>query len=129
MTETDIAPCGMVCSLCHAYQRSKNTCGGCKSGVNIFDYCNKCIIRNCPNINKTSAYCFYCTDFPCKRLKALDSRYRKKYNMSFIENLNTIKERGVNAFIAATENRWKCESCGGLICIHKKQCLKCGKGV
>jgi len=45
-------------------------------------------------------FCFECNNFPCKRLKALDKRYRMKYHMSMIDNLNFIKENGLEAFLA-----------------------------
>jgi hypothetical protein len=125
--ECDIAPCGMICSLCHAYLRDKNTCGGCRSKDNIFGYCKKCVIRNCEHITDQTKYCYYCENYPCKRLKALDYRYRTKYNMSFIENLGFIKLHGADNFIKKQNEIWKCADCGELICIHKKCCLKCGE--
>lgn len=125
--ENDIAPCGMICSLCLAYLREKDTCDGCRTKGNIFGYCEKCIIRNCKYITEDTKYCYSCKKYPCKRLKALDYRYRTNYKMSFIVNLNYIKLYGAGDFIKKQNAIWKCPICGGLICIHRMSCLKCGR--
>ncbi|MFP4467179.1 MAG: DUF3795 domain-containing protein [Candidatus Goldiibacteriota bacterium] len=98
----DIAPCGMNCAVCYGYLREKNRCPGCRSMDGPVDYCRKCIIRNCLELKKgRTGFCYTCGKFPCKRLKSLDYRYRKKYGMSMIENLSAIKENGVRAFVKA----------------------------
>jgi hypothetical protein len=124
--EKMIAPCGMNCALCYAHLREKDKCPGCRSsGVN-FKYCKKCIIRNCENIEKGSnKYCYGCVKYPCSRLKALDKRYRNKYNMSMLENLNEIKTKGINTFLDNQNKRWTCKNCGAILCVHKKNCVKC----
>ena len=71
-------------------------------------------------------FCFEkCGQYPCKRLKNLDKRYKTKYEMSMIENLENIKNKGLELFLKNEEIRWKCEKCGGIICVHKKKCLNC----
>lgn len=124
-----IAPCGMNCALCLAYQRDKNRCMGCNSNdINMPKSCKNCIIKNCDN-KKTNPPidCYNCNKYPCTRLKQLDKRYRTKYNMSMIENLNYIKEFGMDNFLKNEQIRWKCTKCGGLICVHRNKCLKCDK--
>ncbi|MGE5396634.1 MAG: DUF3795 domain-containing protein [Chitinophagales bacterium] len=121
-----IAPCGMNCGLCLAYLRPKNKCTGC-NGPDLSKpaYCIKCIMRNCETIQKNeSKLCYECDTFPCKRLKQLDKRYRTKYSMSMIENLNNIKEFGMDEFIKNQTEKWKCPTCGGAICVHRG-CLDC----
>lgn len=127
MKEALIAPCGMNCRLCMAYQREKNHCRGCRSDCCIaYKTTGGCIIKNCPVIqNNKSGFCYECVKFPCKRLKQLDKRYRTKYHMSMIENLVTIKEQGVEAFLQSEEKRWTCCVCGSIVCVHKEACLKC----
>lgn len=122
-----IAPCGMNCRLCRAYQREKNQCKGCK-GDNAakLAYCLKCVIRNCSTIeNNTTGLCYECDKFPCRRLKQLDLRYRTKYQMSMIENLERIKQYGMDAFLQNEEIRWTCKKCGNIICVHHSICLVC----
>jgi uncharacterized OB-fold protein len=40
--------------------------------------------------------------------------------------LNYIKTNGIRKFITNENNRWKCNNCGVLICIHLTDCLNCG---
>jgi len=44
-------------------------------------------------------FCFECKKFPCDRLKHLDKRYRTKYHMRMIENLEILKKLGLKQFI------------------------------
>ena len=120
-----IAPCGMNCSLCLAYQREKNRCIGCnKEDANTHNHLAKCVIKNCPKrINLKN--CCKCDTYPCKRLKQLDKRYTLKYNMSMIDNLNYIDKNGIDSFLKKEELKWKCKKCGNSICVHRNKCLKC----
>lgn len=121
-----IAPCGMNCSLCLAFQREKNRCGGCLSIRIPAASCQQCIIRNCEMLAQTeSKFCYDCTKYPCTRLKNLDKRYRTKYHMSMLENLAFIQKHGIEKFIEAESTRWKCPQCGALICIHRSVCFQC----
>jgi hypothetical protein len=70
-------------------------------------------------------FCFECGEFPCRRLKNLDSRYRTRYQMSMIENLEFIQRHGLDAFLAKEEATWRCPACGGVICCHNGLCLQC----
>ncbi len=127
---TMIAPCGMNCALCYAHQRVKSQCPGCHGDdTNMPKSCVRCIIRNCEIIAASkSKFCFECTKFPCARLKQLDKRYRTKYGMSMIANLENIKESGIRSFIRDEKEKWRCSECGGLICVHRTSCIYCGKG-
>jgi uncharacterized OB-fold protein len=58
-------------------------------------------------------------------LEHLDKRYRTKYGMSMIDNLDTIKASGVRQFIREEKERRQCPECGRLICVHKPACLHC----
>lgn len=123
-----IAPCGMNCSVCRAYLREKNKCHGCR-----FTQLNKpisrvnCKIKNCEVFeNGEAKYCFECKNFPCRRLEILDKRYRT-YKMSMVENLKNIKNGGIRKFVEAENSRWRCNNCGGIICVHTRSCCNCGK--
>jgi hypothetical protein len=124
-----IAPCGMNCGICMAYLREKNKCPGCrgsdadKSVTRI-----RCKIKTCQVFQKSkSRFCFDCRNFPCDKLKHLDKRYRTKYHMSMVENLENIKLLGLRKFVAQEKTRWACSECGGIICVHKGYCYRCGK--
>ncbi|MDD4110327.1 MAG: DUF3795 domain-containing protein [Clostridia bacterium] len=123
-----IAPCGMNCGICLGYLREKNKCPGCRLiEPGTFKYNQKCIIKNCEFYKSgKDRFCYKCDKFPCKRLRDLDKRYRTNYNMSMIENLKNIEENGILKFVSSEKTRWRCE-CGETICVHRKNCLKCGK--
>ncbi len=125
-----IAPCGMNCSLCMAYQREKNRCIGCLGpDDNKPKSCVLCTIKNCDKRNPDEGlgYCFQCEKMPCKRLKQLDKRYTGKYHMSMLENLEMIKEQGIERFIENEINRWTCPNCGQLVSVHRDNCIRCGQ--
>ena len=132
MDEILIAPCGMNCALCSSYLAQKydlknkglrkSYCAGCRPrGKNC-----AFMKRNCELIGEGRIkYCYLCEKFPCKRLKHLDERYRKKYHMSMIENLKDIKGSGIAAFLAREEKKWKCVTCGEAISCHDGFCYNC----
>ncbi|MDA3935248.1 MAG: DUF3795 domain-containing protein [Actinomycetota bacterium] len=123
-----IAPCGMDCGLCIGHLRDRNPCGGCGGGdTNKPKHCVVCRIKNCDEIESgDSGFCFDCTKFPCARMRQLDKRYRTKYGMSMLENLERISELGLDGFVASEQERWTCAECGGVICVHREDCIYCG---
>ena len=46
--------------------------------------------------------------------------------MSMIENLNLIKEHGLDRFLESQEKTWKCPNCGEMVCCHNGICFNCG---
>ena len=128
LTANLIAPCGMNCGLCSGYLRVKKPCPGCRGDdAGKPNYCVACQIKNCEQLSgNEQSFCGDCESFPCKRLRQLDKRYRTKYGMSMIENLASIREIGLDEFVAEEKKRWTCPECGGLICVHKVTCLACG---
>jgi hypothetical protein len=126
-----IAPCGMDCGLCLAYLRDKNKCPGCNAPDNDKRItCVRCKIKNCKFIKgKKAKFCFECECFPCDRLKHLDKRYKTKYHMSMIENLENIKSLGINKFVKNEDIKWTCSKCGNIICVHKGCCISSGKKI
>lgn len=123
-----IAPCGMNCALCLAYLREKNRCAGCR----VDDHakrksCAACSIRTCgQRQGGTGDYCFDCGTCPRAWLRLLDKRYRTKYSMSMPGNLACIRELGAEEFLRREGERWTCAGCGGVICVHRENCLYCG---
>ncbi len=89
-----VAYCGLVCSVCPAYQATQNNdnaararlaaawtkqhnrevkpeeinCDGClPSGQRRIDYCSMCEIRKC-GTDKKVLNCAYCVQYPCDKL-------------------------------------------------------------
>ncbi|VVB75763.1 Uncharacterised protein [Candidatus Tiddalikarchaeum anstoanum] len=116
----------MNCAICLAYLRDKNHCVGCRgSDTDKNISCIRCKIKNCNE--RKGKYCFSCKLYPCEKIKHIDKRYRTKYEMSMIENLNNIKKIGITKFVKNETKRWTCPSCKGVICVHKGYCYNCGK--
>jgi hypothetical protein len=120
-----IAPCGMNCGICMAFLREKNHCPGCR--VLFEDKCKSrlnCRIKNCESLQ--SWFCFACHNYPCTRLNHLDKRYRTKYSMSMIRNLENIKANGIESFLKSEKEKWQCPGCGGTVNVHRGICSACG---
>jgi hypothetical protein len=132
MEEILIAPCGMNCGLCVSYLAMKNDLK--KKGFNK-TYCAGCRPRgkNCAFLKKSCErlgqglvnFCYECPDFPCRRLKGLDKRYKERYHMSMIDNLKSMRDHGMQQFLAGEEAKWRCPQCGQSICCHNGLCLNC----
>ncbi|MCQ6961634.1 DUF3795 domain-containing protein [Methanolobus chelungpuianus] len=124
-----IAPCGMNCNICVAYLREKNKCPGCRGPDDNKPVTRwKCKIKTCDVFQKEGPqFCFKCAVFPCKKLKALDKRYRTKYHMRMIENLEYIRDCGIMPFLENEKSKWTCSGCGGTVCVHKGYCYSCGE--
>ncbi|MCU4176582.1 DUF3795 domain-containing protein [Carboxylicivirga sp. N1Y90] len=123
-----IAACGMNCGLCIGYLRDKNPSGGCfkKDDLNKPGSCRNCVIVNCKALAKTtSGFCYECGKYPCSRLKRLNTRYRTKYGMSMLDNLNFITGKGMQSFLENEQSRWACENCGAGLSVHRPFCLEC----
>ena len=110
--------------LSRIFKRSK-ACPGCRGDDSFKSKaCIACRIKNCEKIvNGEVKYCFSCDGFPCARLNHLDKRYRTKYGMSMIDNLENIRQFGIRHFIRNEKERWTCPQCGEMICVHNPQCL------
>ncbi len=128
MEKYHIAPCGMNCSLCLAFQRDKNRCSGCNGpDEHKPKSCIACRIRNCDKLIRIESNDFCgCGSKPCLRLKQLDKRYRTRYGMSMLENLKRIKNDGLDQFMADEITKWTCRECSAMLCVHRGICPVCG---
>jgi hypothetical protein len=43
-----------------------------------------------------------------------------------LENLAYIRDSGIRKFIQKEKERWTCRECGGVVSVHRKECLYCG---
>ncbi|MFC1899444.1 DUF3795 domain-containing protein [Chloroflexota bacterium] len=130
-----VAPCGMNCGVCANYLALQSNLK--KKGFNK-SYCVGCRPRdkNCTHMSNQCdllgkgliSFCYECTGFPCRRLKALDKRYRTFYHMSVIDNLIFLKEHGIESFLEKEEEKWQCSECRGAISCHNGVCFRCHPG-
>ena len=131
MKEDLIAVCGMNCRICVGYlgytmsgKERKEPCIGCRPSDKNCAF----IKKRCEKAsNEEVDYCFECPDFPCEILEKLDKNYRKKYKMSMIDNLKFIEKNGINKFLKSEEEKYRCDECGDVVCVHTGKCYECDK--
>jgi hypothetical protein len=127
-----IAPCGMYCGVCGAYlayshdvPRKRGAivhCTGCRARGKRCAY----LKGHCPPLASGDVdFCFECVDYPCARLQHLDSRYRRDYGMSLIDNLDLVRGAGVQALVERQQTRFGCARCGQLQSVHNQKCYVC----
>ncbi len=136
-TEEQIAPCGMNCGACSAYlafshrvarkQGKISHCSGCRSRNKACAY----LKGDCQKIaDGQITFCYECADFPCTRLRHIDSRYRASYGTSLIRNLEEIRDIGMDQFLRNQTKNLRCQDCGDDVrSVHNKKCFSCDKVV
>ncbi len=120
----------MNCAICSRYlsyvnNLNRSQCTGCRPRKEACEY----LFKKCSGINHGSkgdaVFCFECDQFPCKQIDRMDERYRKNYEMSVKENLETISKIGIGKFIEEQYRKHHCSTCGGMISIHNRKCFEC----
>lgn len=127
-----IAPCGMNCNVCSNYLALVNDTKS--KGVKL-PYCIGCrqrdkkcsfVKKKCNKLLKSEInFCYECNKFPCELIIKLGRGYEKHYHMNMVDNLNKIKEFGMEQFLKTEEKKWKCSNCGETICCHNGICCSC----
>jgi len=128
-----IAPCGMNCGICSNYLAMKNDV---RSKGEKLPYCKGCrprdkqcsfIKKKCETLrNHKVHFCYECNSFPCDNLFDLQKGYVTFYRVSMVENLDFIKEHGIDRFLESQKIKWRCPDCGEVICCHNGICYSCG---
>lgn len=118
-----IAPCGLYCGECEAFQDRR--CGGCVSRQGLcLKYTKICKIYSCCVDRRRLRFCSDCRDFPCER-------FSKFFNTpvwydEVLSNLKRIKNEGVNKLLKEQVKRVKklikCAKEKGI-----KHCSQCKK--
>lgn len=125
ISEIFLAPCGVNCFVCYVHLKKKKSCNGCYGNdLNKPERCKNCKIKKCV-ISKSIKYCFECGDFPCIIIKNLDKSYRKRYSVELLENVDLIKNIGIDYFMKKEIVKWLCIDCGGVITQHGNYCSEC----
>ena len=60
------------------------------------------------------------------KLAHLDRRYRTRYGMSMVENLKTLKEKGMAEFLRLQTEKHTYPVCGDVVSVHDGKCYGCG---
>ncbi|MDL2235542.1 DUF3795 domain-containing protein [Christensenellaceae bacterium OttesenSCG-928-L17] len=128
MKQDLIAPCGVNCAVCSAYQQEENKCNGCRSDeIPPSPQCERCFIRGCERIETFYLHhCYECARFPCLRYRLRDLQFRKNIRVSPLRNLQFIRDKGMDAFLEREEKRWNCIRCGEPRSMQNKACTSCG---
>lgn len=125
-----VGQCGINCGTCVAFfgytmagKKRIHPCMGCRTRKSLCAF----IKKGCKRIAEKNPveFCFECSDFACENLVRIDTVYRTRFDMSLIENLNYIKEKGMDAFLEAEKEKWTCPDCGEVISVHTKRCYSC----
>jgi len=130
-----IAPCGMNCALCSAFLARTHAIPKARGRIT---HCLGCRIGNkrCAFLKKqcekllagTVGYCYECEGFPCERLARIDRRYRRSYSTSLIENLEQIRDFGIDAFFWNQKKRFLCPNCKtDVVSVHNGKCYSCDR--
>jgi hypothetical protein len=123
----------MNCGVCKSYlaysrgvPRKKGEVTHCSGCISRDKNC-AFIKRDCPKkVGKQLRFCYECPDMPCKKLAKIDEHYSTRYSMSMIENLNEIKDKGIDAFLESQAQKYRCPSCGDIVSVHDSKCYACG---
>lgn len=120
-----IAPCGVNCLACGAHLDTKKPCPGCRAleESHIRKSCRNCVKKKCC-YEKGYQWCFECDRFPCARIKSLNVRYTRNYDVDLVRNGMDAKA-DIDAFLAAQKKRFRCEQCDGVVDQHHKKCSEC----
>jgi len=119
------APCGMNCMVCYKHCYHKKPCDGClKNDAGKPEHCRKCKIKDCI-AQKGFTYCYECSEYPCKQIKALEKSYNTHYGTSLIENSSFVNEHGLVEFMKQQKEKYTCINCGGVVSLHDAECSEC----
>ena len=127
-----IAPCGINCALCSSYRafihktpriRGKiSWCAGCRPRKKRCAF----LVKQCDRLGMGKVeWCSECPDYPCENLRYLDEKYRIRFHVSPMGNLDEIRGDGVDLFLEREWERHRCGRCGGVISMHNGKCYAC----
>ena len=136
--------CGLYCGACyhccsslpggeHLLQRAARqgkspeefACRGCRSDtLYIHPGCAQCKLRACAD-ERGVLHCGDCDEFPCERLEAFRDDGRV-HHRDVIANLEDLRARGADQWLAEQEARWTC-ACGAGFSWYETVCQRCGE--
>lgn len=127
LTTDTAAICGLFCGTCPSYPKD---CGGCLSS-RIAPGCDTCGngFRDCAKSHEVTR-CYECNEFPCARLESFRGQHVVNgigHHTHVIDDLQSMKESGVEAWVAQQAEAHTCTHCGKLIPWHESACPGCRK--
>ena len=133
--------CGIYCGACEIVHEERNgrleefakraekppeliVCHGCKSDV-ITKCCADCKVRACA-MQKGIETCIECDECPCELFEPFKIKDFYPLYILMLNNLKTIDESGLDAWLKDREKRWQCPDCGTSFWWYQKTCDDCG---
>jgi len=105
------------------YDADDLTCRGCRTEVTAC-FCADCEMRACAR-ERGVAFCVECGDYPCQHLQTFQADKHAHHSV-VLKNLETIREDGAEAWLAAQAERWSCPKCGRRFTWYEEKCKNCG---
>jgi len=135
------AYCGLYCGSCPVHLKQFDNwivqailrrfecteadldCHGCRAET-ISLSCRDCDRRDCAQ-SKGFDSCSPCPEMPCERMQG----YRLPHMSEAVPNLQALRERGSEAWLAEQAKHWTCPSCGKTVSWYEQVCLQCGSAL
>jgi ribosomal protein S27AE len=108
--------------------RETSTCTGCKTDICCLSWCDHCTLKACAK-SRSIDFCHECKEFPCQNLESFKNDPLYPYHQEVYGYLETIKNKGKQAWLAEMKTRWSCGSCGTAFDWWTQTCSHCGKSV
>lgn len=126
-----VSACGIYCGACPAMMASTKPgiktseikCLGCWNTKHEPGHASKCEVRKCAKRNNVRS-CGQCRSYPCKLIPPLFNE-KPKYGLRE-KNLNEVRDRGLEAWLASQKKRWTCPACGKPFGHGATSCPSCG---
>ncbi len=144
--------CGLYCGSCPSYIADRENdieelenrarelditvedarCRGCHSD-RVMVHCVECRngFRQCAR-EQGVTWCFECGDFPCDRLRDFRDIHvinGISHHTRVIEDLQYMKEHGIEQWVAEQEKAGRCPGCGKSLYWYTRICPVCQTGI
>lgn len=144
-----LAPCGLYCGVCRIYQAYRDNdlqfkkeilttlndygvrsiddivCTGCLSEDVVFQFCQKCPIKECIKYKKIEG-CYQCENFPCEIINKWSDPLDKKV---MFRSIPTWQKLGTKKWVEEEEKRYQCPQCGYKLFHGAENCRNCDEKV
>ena len=138
------AYCGLYCGSCEMLITTKKNeldniakrkgldnegvkCYGCKTDI-VYEHCRNCHLKKCAK-EKSLDFCYECKEYPCSELNQFRNDSNYPYHIEVFDNLQEVKEKGLNEWLKNQKLRWSCPSCKLEFMWYTMKCEDCGKEV
>lgn len=133
------AYCGLYCGACCSMITHEKSQGDASAMAMETDPkelpctgCDATYQQNCEFIVCNKAHgtesCAFCPEFPCAMIvKFKDDEW--EHHQVVLDNLNRIKEIGIEGWLKEQQEYWQCPKCGKRTQWYQKQCNHCGETI